>query len=685
MIARLLLDRRFLSGLALKLILIVLVTPFVHLPDTFSDLLLGAQAPLMPGSPYPAGVGVPDPFDGGPLSLLVFDVFAQLGGVLGVASLGLILSVLVCDVGVYLVLAASAREERREEIAIAYWLSPLAIVLLYWQGAFAVLATLALTAALLQLDRRRHEVTGLLFGVAIVAQPVLVTILPIIVLYAFGFTRLRHGTTRRLLAPLAATLVVAVLIGWIDVGPGLLHFFSKQMLSMLGPIMALGGGGLIALLPLVLVGIYYAAWRTRLLNHDLLWTFVTLVLLAVVGLGGGSIDRSVLLVPFIVAHAAYAQRAGRALLALLSAAILTWSLLFVPGAAISGVSTGAPAALLLVPGVVDLFRIALLTAIAGAALAIAIQVVQRGLLRSPQFLASRRPIAVGVAGDSGVGKDTLIDAIGDLFGPRAIAKVSGDDYHNWDRNKPMWRALTHLNPKANDLMLFTNHVTDLIDRRWVRARHYDHTTGRMTKPLLLEPGEIVLASGLHALWSPIVNRLYDLRIFLDMDEDLRRFLKIRRDVHVRGHPIERVVATIARRHVDAITFIHPQKAEADLVFRLEPRRSDALAVAEDATDIPLRLIVEAVPGIVFDGLARVLVSLSGVQVVEYPEESGATRVLLEGDPSVADIAAAGKRIAPSLQDMLRADAEWQPGLVGVMQLIVLDQFEQIRRRRSVRA
>jgi hypothetical protein len=207
----------------------------------------------------------------------------------------------------------------------------------------------------------------------------------------------------------------------------------------------------------------------------------------------------------------------------------------------------------------------------------------------------------------------------------------------------------------------------------------------MTKPLLIEPGEIVLASGLHALWSPMVNSLYDLRIYLDMDEDLRRFLKIARDVHVRGHPLERVVSTIERRHLDAMAFIHPQKAEAHLVFRLEPRRRDSVVMAQVAGDIPLRLIVEAVPGIVFDELARVLVALSGVQVVEYPEESGAIRVLLEGDPSVADIAAAGRRIAPSLQDILRADAGWQPGLVGVMQLIVLDQFEQIRRRRGVRA
>ena len=79
------------------------------------------------------------------------------------------------------------------------------------------------------------------------------------------------------------------------------------------------------------------------------------------------------------------------------------------------------------------------------------------------FRLSRKPFVIGIAGDSGSGKDTLNDAITDLFGTNAVASLSGDDYHLWDRNKPSWQAMTHLNPMANDLERYANDLVSLID------------------------------------------------------------------------------------------------------------------------------------------------------------------------------------------------------------------------------
>ena len=50
--------------------------------------------------------------------------------------------------------------------------------------------------------------------------------------------------------------------------------------------------------------------------------------------------------------------------------------------------------------------------------------------------------------------------------------------------------------------------------------------------------ELLAVSGLHALWSPSLNTRFDVRVYMDMDEGLRRFLKLRRDVNQRGHAPE---------------------------------------------------------------------------------------------------------------------------------------------------
>ena len=57
------------------------------------------------------------------------------------------------------------------------------------------------------------------------------------------------------------------------------------------------------------------------------------------------------------------------------------------------------------------------------------------------FRFHKRPLVLGIAGDSGSGKDTLSDAIENLFGSRSSVKLSGDNYHRWDRQKPMWKVV----------------------------------------------------------------------------------------------------------------------------------------------------------------------------------------------------------------------------------------------------
>lgn len=577
---------------------------------------------------------------------------------------GALIALLLCDLACYLCLAHIGSAERQREVADLYWTSPLAVVLIYWCGAAAIYPLALLLAAFLCLDHRHRLGAGLCFGLAIAAQPVLAALIPPILLHAHGARRLDQGPGR-LLGALAGALLVSVLLSMSDMGYAMLA--ARDLVGLAGPLLPIIGGG-VALLPLLLLALYYAAWRARLLDRDLLWTCCTLVTLALAGIGGASAATALIALPFLAAHAAYAERSGRALLALYSVALLG-AIWFTAG---SEANAGP-------------FAVLWATIAAATALLIGFQIHQRGFLRSPTWLAMRRPVMVGIAGDSGAGKDTLVEGVAGLFGPRIVTQISGDDYHVWDRNKPMWRALTHLNPKANDLDSFSRNVRDLADRRWIKARHYDHATGRMTRPLKTDPGDIVMASGLHALWSPDLNQLYDLRIFLDMDEDLRRLLKIRRDVHQRGHPLERVIASIERRHRDAVSFVHPQKQEAHIIFRLEPRRPETVDATDDDRPVPLRLVVEAVPGVVFTALARTLVALCGVQAIEVPRPSGATRLIIEGDPGADDIIASAGRIAPAMCAMLRRAPLWQAGLRGIMQLILLDQLEQIHRRRSVNA
>ena len=132
----------------------------------------------------------------------------------------------------------------------------------------------------------------------------------------------------------------------------------------------------------------------------------------------------------------------------------------------------------------------------------------------------------------------------------------------------MWQVMTHLNPRANDLEAFANDLVALSDGKPIQSRHYDHQTGRMSKPFKIKSNDFIFASGLHALYLPILRNCYSLSVYLDIDEDLRRYLKLKRDVEVRGHTRERVLGSFERREPDSAKFIRPQAAHADLLFSL---------------------------------------------------------------------------------------------------------------------
>ena len=98
----------------------------------------------------------------------------------------------------------------------------------------------------------------------------------------------------------------------------------------------------------------------------------------------------------------------------------------------------------------------------------------------------------------------------------------------------------------------------LQSQRWKKSR--------ITK---LKSNDIILSSGLHALFLPSMRKCYDLKIFLDMDEDFRQYFKTKRDVLQRGHSLNDVKKIFYQRKEDAKIYSW-QKKHADLVFNIKP-------------------------------------------------------------------------------------------------------------------
>ena len=183
-----------------------------------------------------------------------------------------------------------------------------------------------------------------------------------------------------------------------------------------------------------------------------------------------------------------------------------------------------------------------------------------------------KPLAIGLAGDSGTGKDRLSAALTKVFTPENTLVIEGDDYHKWERGSDYWNHYTHLNPKANNLKVMASHAIQLGRGIPVHHPHYDHVTGQFTPPRELKPAKTIIIQGLHSFYLRGMRSAYDLKIFLSPDERVRRAWKTRRDVLERGHPPAKVEESLARRSADSTSHIQPQMHLADWIIQYELTR-----------------------------------------------------------------------------------------------------------------
>jgi uridine kinase len=201
----------------------------------------------------------------------------------------------------------------------------------------------------------------------------------------------------------------------------------------------------------------------------------------------------------------------------------------------------------------------------------------RSGVASNSFYRSR-PFTIGISGDSGSGKSTLNDIIKSIVGASNVLSIEGDGDHKWERGNAMWKHFTHLNPKSNYLYRQAKDMQVLRLGQSVKRVDYDHVSGKFTSSEKISPKPYIVLCGLHSLYLPQVRNILDLKIYMDIDETLRRYWKIQRDTTKRGYSSEKILAQIEQRIPDAVHYIYPQKKYADLLVTFyDPHLTDCLA------------------------------------------------------------------------------------------------------------
>ncbi len=192
---------------------------------------------------------------------------------------------------------------------------------------------------------------------------------------------------------------------------------------------------------------------------------------------------------------------------------------------------------------------------------------------------------IGIAGGSGSGKTTFSKKIISRVNHADLLLLSQDSYY-------LSTAAAHLklhgeanfdHPEAFDWPLLRDHLSRLKRGETVSVPEYDYKTSTRTGGThTAGPAKVVILEGIFTLWDQELRDLFDAKIYLHVEADIRFIRRLHRDVRERGRTHDEIV----RRYYDTVRPMHQ--------LYLEPTRKYADVIVGEESDVAADMVAARV-------------------------------------------------------------------------------------------
>ncbi len=167
---------------------------------------------------------------------------------------------------------------------------------------------------------------------------------------------------------------------------------------------------------------------------------------------------------------------------------------------------------------------------------------------------------IGIAGGSGSGKTTFAKKIMQRVDHQEVVLLHQDSYY---LPMPPTEHRVHGepnfdHPEAFDWPLLLDHLTRLKAGEQVATPVYDyHLSRRLPETEMIGPCKTILLEGLYTLWDPAIRGLFDIKMYLHVDADIRFIRRLHRDVRERGRTLDSII----RQYYDTVRPMHHEFLE----------------------------------------------------------------------------------------------------------------------------
>ncbi len=454
--------------------------------------------------------------------------------------------------------------DKRKYVGILYFASPVILYGSYMHGQLDLIPTVLLVISVYYLFGRRKKdwvIAAVILSAALLTKLHIIAVVPVILLYLYK----RDGLQRAFLFMVCITMVSGLVILPFFGGGFVRLVLLNEEQSILSRIYFDYAYVRMYLPVLAVVLIYLVVHSVNVINKELLLSFCGILFAIFLALCPPMPGWYIWIIPFMTIffiNMKINKYNNLFIYVVFNSLYLIYFIFFHNRQMVDLYYMGKSLAFLKVEN--ETVCNLVFTALSGVLMYIIYSIYKTGIY-SNSLYRKNIPFVIGISGDSGAGKSTMLGILEHIFYKRDILYIEGDGDHRWERGDEEWQEYTHLDPRANYLYRQAHDIQQLRSGNAVTRVDYDHKSGRFTSPYSLYPRRFIILCGLHSLYLPQMRKNMDLKIYMDTDETLRRYWKIHRDMDKRDYTAPAILEQIESRVQDAKKYIWPQKEYADLI------------------------------------------------------------------------------------------------------------------------
>jgi uridine kinase len=176
---------------------------------------------------------------------------------------------------------------------------------------------------------------------------------------------------------------------------------------------------------------------------------------------------------------------------------------------------------------------------------------------------------IGIAGGSGSGKTTFAKKIIKKVSDPNVILLSQDSYYLpvLPDHLKINDELNFDHPEAFDWKLLKEHLLKLKKGESISVPIYEYKLNQRTdRVITLDSSKVVILEGIYTLWANELRSLLELKVYINVEADIRFIRRLHRDVKDRGRTHDEII----KRYYDMVRPMHqlylePTKKYADLI------------------------------------------------------------------------------------------------------------------------